>query len=400
MKYLYFLSFLIIFISCHPTRTAESIPTHLVKLLVETEEIRFRKPEQVEVMLSDCLVNVEEVDNDELWAQYYFVLAHVEMAKGHFDEVFRLADSVNTCPAFVADYRDRIDLMYALVYERLLLYEPAYEYFNSLARQNAGVKLTHDEMLNALLGKARIEFWLMSDYKSTFKEAKQFATKHNDVDKGLFYLDAALFDARDKRFGHLRMSEQCALNEDCYYQLLQRYVQHAAYCQQQDSIDVYLSKAMHCLDEYGLESMYRNTYIEASYLELKSNSLYAHGSFDEAMSLAQKGIDMAIALKLEDKAYRMCAMLSEVQFEMAQYALAMQSKDKAMEYRVAYLDRLKSDKIKYLDVKDTANHLKKENDGLLSEKKRKTIQLRLFLAYSLIVSFSIYFFYITQVSHS
>ncbi len=393
MRFLCLIPFVLIMVSCQQAGISDSLPPDLVETLAEAEELRFRRPEYVDVLLSQSLEAIEHADNDELWAQYYFIQAHVEMSKGHFDHVTHLVDSINICKTFQANYEDKIILMNALLYEKMLLYESSYGYYKKVARLDRAVALTNDELLIALLGKVRIQFWLMSDYKTTFNLATSFVAQHDDVDLCIYHSNGALLDGNDNRSWHLKMSEQCAMADSCHYQLLQSYIQHAAYCREQDSIAHYLGKATQCLEKHRLDWLFKNTIIEASYLEIKSKSLKAQGQFDDAMVFAQKGIDLSLRLRLEDKAYRMCVLLSDMQFALGQYTQAMASKDQALNCRLAYAQRINSYKIKYLDVKERADILKIENDDLLTDKKSKTLQVRFVLVYSFIVSFIIYLLY-------
>lgn len=393
-RLLYILLLFHFLMSCSPTVHEENAPAHLVALMAEAEDLRFRNPEVVDTMLSHAHEAILNVEDDHLRAQYYFISAHILMLKGYYTNVASLLDSVHTCPAFVDAYQSRIHLINALVCERRQMYESAYEYYKKVLRTSAS--LTDEEQLMVLLGTARIRYWLSSDYKTTFQQAQDFVSDHKGLDMCIFHSYAVLLDSNDKRFEHLKQSEHCAQHHGSYYLLLQNYIQHAAFEQDQDSIAHYLAKAKQSVKAHQLDSMYCNTTLEASCMEIESKLLQAHGKYDEAMPLAQAGIALSLKLKMEDKAYRLSLLLSDMQYAHQQYDLAMQSKDLALECRLAYSQRVNGDKIKYIEAKDKAAILRAENDVLLEDTKHKTFQLRLFLIYSIIVSLIIYLLYVNR----
>lgn len=389
IKLLYILTIFHFLVSCSTRVNEESVPEDLALLLTEAEDLRFRKPELVEAMMANCRDSIMNSDNPHLPAQYYFISAHVEMARGHFDQANLMVDSMYAFPSFVAQYADKINLMYALMYEKRLMYEPAYGFYKALTKSRKTPKLNSEEQLIALLGQARIQYWLKADYKTTYSLAETFVASHPELDVCLLHYNGVLLDSSDKRFFHLKQGEQCALEHGCHYLLLQCYIQHAVFSQEADTIGQYLSLVEECVGKYGLASMYKGTQIEASYLEIKSKWWHAQGQYAESMRLAQQGIALAETLQMPDKAYRLCLLLSDMQFSMKHYDQAMLSKDKAMDYRLAYSQQVNGDKMKVIEAQEQA-------DRLLVETKSKTFQLRLYLGYSIIVSLIIYLLYINR----
>lgn len=389
--YIFILFSIILSTSCQKNVQDESSEAiYLSHRLHKAEDLRFSHPMVVDTMLSSIYEELQENNSDEYWAKYYFLKAHVEMLKGNYNKVFQWLDSAGIYPMFVEEYQHKMDLLSAHVYEKMYLYEPSYEYFVNISEQTVSESFSPNDKLIALMGKARIEFWLSSDYRTTFRQVEAFIETHKDIDYAFFHSNAVLLDKHSRLNMHLNKSEQYAIRNKCYYQLMQNYIQHAAFCREQDSIDYYLDKAKQSKVEHQLESMYDNTFLEASYLEIKSKSAYSKGLISEAVDLGNRGVELSLKLKLEDKAYRMSMMLSDIQFKNEEYASAMALKDKAYKYRMAYSKRINADKMKYLSTKKQAEKLKQENDELLIEQRNKALQNRLILAYGLIVTFLIY----------
>lgn len=391
MKLSYFVICLL-FLACHQQETTLQNDVETEQLFSQAYRIRFSHPGRLDSLLSQTYTFLAMAD-DEQWFHYTFLRAHLEMVKGNYTQVFHLLDSISTSTSFAQDHEARINLLRALVYEKQLLYEPSYESFKQVLVSRSSATLSNDEMLIALLGKARIEFWLMADYKNTFEQVQVFLAENEVLDLSHYHANAAILDQVARRNYHLKMSEVCAMQCQCYYQLMQHYIQHAAFCQEQDSVNFYLAQAMTCKTENQLDSLYSNTYLEASYLEMKSKSLHLQGRHTDALVMTQEGIALALSLRLEDKAYRMCLLRSDVQFALQDYAAAMSSKDEASRYRLAYAQRINADKMKYLEAKGQADKLKQENQHLWAEKQSKTFQVRWILAYSVVVTLIIYGFY-------
>lgn len=392
---LYFLIPIIFLLACQKQKPTPLIDAHLTESLSIAEELRFSHPAVVDSILTAVHDDVVETNDEHLWAQYYFVKAHIAMEIGEYENSTFLLDSATiSCSIFEAEYYPKIILLRARINLCLLMIDEAKSYYEELLTPALKKRLNNSELLRVNVGCANICFRLRKDSSPFLADAKNYVFQGSASDQALLYACLA-YNNRNSEEAILIYKKAFEFYDSCgdygnAYTLLKN-ISNRCLTVDMDSAKYYndIAKVYFHRNVEGTFFHYDNINL-LTYKLISAKYLFANKDYDQAINVIDNAIPTARKLKQELVLTKYYHLLSQCYFELEDYDKSLQCKNKELHYRLEYSAHINSAQIHYNDAREQVEQIKKENVTLRLQEKNRRLQNRLFLAYSIFISILVY----------
>jgi tetratricopeptide (TPR) repeat protein len=384
-----FLYLLIVLTSCENAKQAVSPHSELRAQLQQAEEMRFSRPECSDSILNHSLEELKVVNNDELWAQYYFVKAHVEESKSNFVEVSLLLDSaVNHGLYNDKAYEVRVILLEAIINEQLLLFKEASALFNSLCEMKEDCALTPHEQLMVYLGKARIAKRLRLPFADHLAKAEDIVSQNTNIDLGIFFSNKAFLSSdSDKKIEYSKRALDYYIKKEmplkiynCYYNMAFHYVDINI-----DSSLHYIHKAQVLNLDSSLVDIITNSRQQCYFYYNYAIILFHHGDNEQALDYIRLALPIAESLGLENALYGLKSIKADILFIQGYYLASKSIAEEASDHYYTYKLKASENQIKYLEAKTHIEEVLTDNRISHLKLNNKTLSNRLYLLFSFIL---------------
>lgn len=391
MKIISLIFILLFVISCDKNTPILTISENFRNIIEKAEEQRFSHPEFVDSVLQQILPDIKRIDNDNLWAKYYYLQAHVALYKNDFVNVTYLLDSTeNFGLNNDINYKGKVMLLKAVNCEELYLNNEAFEYYNEL--YNNSYLLNSNERLIAIFGKARVEKKSGIPFNSCISEVDQIIKTSSDIDYGLYNANMAyLSDSEKKAINFYKEALLYYQNKQIIYRCISTTINIASLYinYNNDSSLVYLENANATLMSYYLKPTNQSyqrfrdrLFLDKTYAKL----YYTTKNYSQSLEYIDKAIPIADSLKLNSYLHFLKKMKSNIFFKQKKYLKARQLLKESYKHHYKYRLDISDSQIKYINAKNNVDRIISENK--LLKTKRRIVRLRnqINLLYSIICS--------------